>query len=661
MQKILTIDSIFTALFSTIGYGLGYFFPIYNGLNIFLSLLICMIIGTVFDMIVNSIVFSKYIQEKNIRRYLCFLAITIIFVCVGLFVFKRYSHSIIDDAGLQFSFVIIIPLIAFVVSFIKQYLKKVKIKNKYGTGEEGFKFSDKDFLNIESLNNRNKEIIGEYDKNIAVKTKYGTYVGKKHLNRVSYLGIPYAKPPVGSLRFLKPEELDPSDKIYEAYYYGPSEIQPDNAHNLLNKHLQSEDCLYFNLYKTNNNTTNKPVLIYFHGGDGRYGGCVNPLYNIDNLSKKYNDAILINFNYRIGVFSISDFSERIKDDKLSDSNCLSLLDQLLFLNYIKENISLFGGNPNNITLIGDSSGASYINALCLLKQAKGLFKRVFIIVGSIYDFPTNTNNAKTIGNIIVDKFNAHSLNDLQTISSEDLRQITKDYYANIDLAPRGSKYIDVNLEQMLESGACKDIEYIFGIASDDISVWKAMLSGEHEINSLVNSYYSSLRKIIGEEKGLLLDKIKDIYAKESADDIEARLKLLADFQYKSAILKNCSLLIKGGSKVRVFYWDVSSNVEKLSSNTVSIVATILDNKEIAESMGYINSPVVTTIMDTLLHKYICGEELELFSNEIKGVNKLSWPYYEKDNGTVLYIDDKNIDVRENVFSDLIISIKKLFD
>lgn len=154
---------------------------------------------------------------------------------------------------------------------------------------------------MRELNGANKEIQGDYDKKISVRTKTGTYVPNKNKDVLEFLGIPYAKAPVGDLRNEKTCPLDKSNKVFEAKYFGPSAPQADLEGNILKYHKQSEDCLTLNIWTSNNDKKEKPVIVYVPGGSFIAGGSANVVGDGENFIKENPECIYVSINYRLGV------------------------------------------------------------------------------------------------------------------------------------------------------------------------------------------------------------------------------------------------------------------------------------------------------------------------------------------------------------------------
>lgn len=207
-----------------------------------------------------------------------------------------------------------------------------------------------------------------------VKTIYGTIDGFKEEGVNKWLGIPFAEPPVGNLRFRRAKECRTWDEVKVCKTYGNKPIQFAPVESKKTpKYLsapESEDCLYLNVWRPDNEDKNLPVFIWIYGGGFSAGESSDPIYDGSTFAK--NGVIFIGFNYRVGVLGFYDFTIYNKVD--FDSNC-GLSDQIMALKWVKENIEMFGGNPDNITIAGESAGAASVCNLMAAPSAKGLFHK----------------------------------------------------------------------------------------------------------------------------------------------------------------------------------------------------------------------------------------------------------------------------------------------
>ena len=279
MKKLFTIDDFIIAFISALVYGLSFEIPILLGWGIWTALTLCLIIGGAIDMVTKKIVFNKVVQKNAMNKTLIFCALFIIFI-IGQYAALQLTGLSVKDYLLENYINSILPsILGFIFSMIVRWYQIRKIRVRYGDGSQGFLYDDiYTSEEIEEFNKQNQQIKGKYDTKFAVKTKTGVYVGYKEKQGVVYSGIPYAKPPVGELRWKAPESLPESDVVFEAKHFGASAIQVEHKGSILKLHRQSEDCLTLNIcVGRKDNGDKKPVVVLFHHGDFSYGGSADPL------------------------------------------------------------------------------------------------------------------------------------------------------------------------------------------------------------------------------------------------------------------------------------------------------------------------------------------------------------------------------------------------
>ena len=198
-----------------------------------------------------------------------------------------------------------------------------------------------------------------------VQTTSGKVRGYERDGRIDYLGIPYAEPPVGALRFKRAVPVKPWSDVFDAKKYGKKPVQKDKGIDMGN-----EDCLTINI-KRPLEGDKLPVFVYIYGGGYHTGYASDPLYHGDAFAR--DGLVFVNFNYRLNVLGFYDFTTYPGCGDF-DTNC-GFSDQILALKWIKANIAAFGGDPDKITICGESAGgASVINHLAC-PESKGLFNQ----------------------------------------------------------------------------------------------------------------------------------------------------------------------------------------------------------------------------------------------------------------------------------------------
>lgn len=194
-----------------------------------------------------------------------------------------------------------------------------------------------------------------------------------------FKGVPYAKPPVGNLRFAPPEPPDPWKEDRECFTFGNCAIQEPS---LLVNTTPSEDCLYLNLWvPTNLEGKKAPVFFWIHGG-GYYNGCGTMNY-YDGTAFAQKGIIVVTINYRLGVLGF--LGLKTLYDEFGTTGNWGTLDQIAALKWTKENIAAFGGDPEAITIAGESAGSFSVSNLVLSPLTKGLFKQAIMQSGSVFE------------------------------------------------------------------------------------------------------------------------------------------------------------------------------------------------------------------------------------------------------------------------------------
>ena len=250
-----------------------------------------------------------------------------------------------------------------------------------------------------------------------VKTRYGTFNGFVDERGVkTWLGIPFAQPPVGKLRWQAPQPLKPTNKTFDAKKFGAAAVQSvDPTEEASAYSVQSEDCLTLNIW-TRGAGKNKPVMVFIHGGGFSVGGSVEPLYNGKNISAAH-DVVIVTLNYRLNVFGFMNFGAI--DSSFEDSGYLGLKDQVAALQWVKENIAEFGGNPDNVTVFGESAGSISVMLLMVIPAAKNLFQKAIPQSANSYMNNTTEHSAE-VATTYMELGNAKTMRDMMKKSAAEL-------------------------------------------------------------------------------------------------------------------------------------------------------------------------------------------------------------------------------------------------
>lgn len=258
-------------------------------------------------------------------------------------------------------------------------------------------------------------------KNGVIEGSYDTKSGIQ-----TFLGIPFAKPPVGLLRWKAPQPAENWAGVKETKKFGPRAMQAPIFGDMdFKSDGISEDCLYLNVWTpAKRNTKDLPVLVYFYGGGFAAGDGSEPRYNGEAMSKK--GIVVVTVNYRLGLFGFLAHPELTAETDYKGSGNYGLMDQAASLQWVKDNIAAFGGDPSKITIAGESAGSISVSYQMASPISKGL------IAGAIGESgagihptlaPTPLAEAEKIGLEFVSNAGFKSIQELRALPSIDLYEI----------------------------------------------------------------------------------------------------------------------------------------------------------------------------------------------------------------------------------------------
>jgi para-nitrobenzyl esterase len=231
-----------------------------------------------------------------------------------------------------------------------------------------------------------------------VRTDAGLVSGATLPNGVrAFKGIPFGAPPTGDLRWRAPQPAAKWEGVRKAEQFGTVCVQPSQPKRVPNNVTvdlpdspqTSEDCLYLNVWTAANGASDRrPVMVWIFGGAYTEGGGNSP--HNDGAALAAKGAVVVTFNYRVGAFGFFAHPELTKESGRNASGNQALADSIATLQWVKDNIAAFGGDPNNVTIFGESAGAAMVGGLVGSPVAKGLFHRAIAQSGAWMGLSINT-------------------------------------------------------------------------------------------------------------------------------------------------------------------------------------------------------------------------------------------------------------------------------
>ncbi len=314
----------------------------------------------------------------------------------------------------------------------------------------------------------------------------------------TYLGIPFAAPPIRENRWRAPQPVHPWNGIWTANRK-PTEclqrLRASTTNQYFGDSVAGEDCLYLNVWAPAEAKAGirLPVVVYIYGGAFYVGSASEPLYAGEQLAKK--GVIYIAANYRLGVMGFLAHPDASKESPGQANGNWGLLDQIEALKWVKANVQAFGGDPDNVTIVGQSAGAMSINHLQVSPLAKGLFKRIVAMSGSALggviatdqDLPAAEEEAVRLAK----QLNVTTLAEMRTLPADRIFAVSQT--ARVRFGPIIDGYvIPESPEKAFEAGHQIDVPLLTGTTANDMG---SDLLGER-VDTL-EQYHAQVEKKFG--------------------------------------------------------------------------------------------------------------------------------------------------------------------
>ena len=488
-----------------------------------------------------------------------------------------------------------------------------------------------------SLYGENKRITdGNYDKSLAAKCINGTFVGRKTENIIAYKGIPYVgNQPVGGLRWKAPVDIAPDDGVYEAYYSGKSPHQ--RLLDFAALYPQGEDCLHLDIWKADEaSAEKKPVMVWIHGGAYEIEGYVDPWYDLSNFVQENPDVIAVSIEYRQGVFGFFHLSHLVDGKDYPDAQNLGLMDQMMALKWIHENIASFGGDPDNVTIFGESAGAGSVTLLPLVEGSHAYIKRGIAESGSPA-LTRSTEEAIACTNEIMEKVGCKTVSDLQKIDAQTL--VDASAVTSMRVAPeRDGNYLPLDPYEAYAKGAAKDIDLLHGINKDEMNCYVCIL-GEDGFIAWGNDYMAKrFVHLTEKEKALAESFSRDV----KGERFEHVSRLVDQIMFNAPLIRLSEAQTKGGGKSYTYLFTVESSVPLMRSGHGIELPSVLNHTEMVDETGRVFDETFSKTLRKMWVQFAKTGNPSLSADLSPDGNAKEWPLYDLEDKYVMVLDEFHI-------------------
>ena len=331
-----------------------------------------------------------------------------------------------------------------------------------------------------------------------VEISDGPLRGEAEGNVQVFRGIRFAQPPTGNLRFRPAVPVAPWTDIRPALDFAPAcpqLVSIDPTEN--NNSVMAEDCLALNIWTPRADNKGRPVMVFIHGGAFVEGSARNTWYDGESLADRGN-VVVVTLQYRLGALGFLELS-KIEGQECAQTGNLGMLDQIAALRWVQQNIERFGGNPRNVTIFGESVGATSVGILMAIPAARGLFHKAILESNSAVRVGHDLTRATELARAFMKVAGAIGVADLRRMTMLQIRDAQQKLFeSEFGDSSFGPTWDDVVVPRpamaMLLAGEGARVPVLLGTNLDEIRYWSTIedLPLEKKPESLLNSQVAEI-------------------------------------------------------------------------------------------------------------------------------------------------------------------------
>ncbi len=337
---------------------------------------------------------------------------------------------------------------------------------------------------------------------VVVETATGRLRGERSPALSIFRGVPFAAPPVGRLRLRPPAPVAPWVETRDALVFGPVAPQLPSMLDAMfggERPEQSEDCLTANVWTPACDSGNRPVMVWIHGGAFTTGAGSIGWYDGSAFATN-GDVVVVNFNYRLGALGFL-YLDDLAGERFAGSGNLGLLDQIAALEWVRDNISSFGGDPGNVTIFGESAGGAAVVALMTAPSARGLFHRAIAQSASFTQLRSRQRAAEAAAEVLAEL--GVTIDGLADVPVDALVEATgriegtgADGFSAFGPTPDGAVLAE-RYDVALAGGASSTVPLILGTNRDEMHLFTAFSPASQAMTE--SELLGHARRILGDD------------------------------------------------------------------------------------------------------------------------------------------------------------------
>jgi len=459
---------------------------------------------------------------------------------------------------------------------------------------------------------------------LVVKTTSGPVVGATERDVLVFRGIRFASPPVGPLRFRPPVSPISWTEIQPALDFAPAcpqlvDIDPTENNNS----VMAEDCLAVNVWTPQADAKKRPVMVWIHGGGFAEGSARNTWYDGATLAGR-GDIVVVTLQYRLGAWGFLELSET-GGQEYAESGNLGLLDQIAALKWVKQNVAAFGGDPDNVTIFGQSAGAGSAGMLMIVPAVSGLFQKAILESGT----PKEVNDKERAIEVsqmfmkIAGVKNIEGLRELNVAQMRDAQKKlfdTRFGYSAFRPVIDGTVIRELPM-QAIAAGHAVYVPLLMGTNLDEIRLWSALYDLQIDQKPL-----PVLEKQLADVVGTRAHGAIETYRATNANYADAVIHLIGDLLMRMPMIRMAETVSRRQpTYMYVFTYRSTSNYKKFDSAHGMEIPFVFGTADDLDAIAFTGrNPAKNVLMEQMQQSWI-----DFARTGDPGHSRLPWPKYDE--------------------------------
>ena len=495
-----------------------------------------------------------------------------------------------------------------------------------------------------ALYGENKVIEGEYPDSLAVRTANGTFVGKSEDGLMTFMGIPYALQPTGERRWQEPQPEPDGQLVREAKYFGHTAIQWHSQGNAASLYPQGEDCLTLNVWTASQGmrSARRPVMVWIHGGSYVCDGTVNPRNWGDSFVKAHPEVVFVSVNYRLGLLGFLDLSSLPDGKAYAHSGNLGILDQVEALRWVKRNIAAFGGDPDNVTIVGHSAGAGSVSLLASIDEAQGLFRRAIMQSGSVA-FTSSREDCQSLTRRVLDATGAKTVAELKALSTDEIIALNDEVGKFFRFPERDGDLIPENPYSRFD-GFNSTIDMLIGSNADEVRYWIDAMGGERKFDLAAELWCRYIMMSLDSAESNSANSYFKYFRDqdEHMEGPQTAQAFLNDLMFRGPAIEMAKRHAQSGGKTYMYLWR-----QKLQTSPQGTYYGACHASEVCYVLNTGRQIKTDEVTDSALASEVQQMWVNFAATGNPSTPSHYWPAYESLQGATMILDKTSITVYNN--------------